>query len=212
MDSSFSRRLCSSQAIRGARRGVRLASWYAANVFRVGERESQELQIKKLQAVVPGTYEKLEVDAEFVCEAGSVQYVARGTDEAGAAFTAIVAQASYAPENPDNNMAMPTYQIWFDADGTVRTANMLAGHFYEAFPMDDDHLAAYFGVAVVTGEEFDDFEGGLIADAPDYILTSASATFPDTVTSATPGGNDTSRSVRNCFITAARYYARVIAE
>jgi hypothetical protein len=63
----------------------------------------------------------------------------------------------------------------------------------------------------ITGEEFDAFEDGLITDAPEYILTSATQAFPDTVTGATPGGNDTSLSVRNCFITAARYYAQVIA-
>ena len=191
--------------------GVQLASWYAANVFRVGERESQDIQLKKLAAAVPGTYEKLDVDAGFACDAGSVQYAAAGTDESGAAFTAIVAQASFTPENPDNNMAMPTYQIWFDAEGTVIHANMLSGHFYEAFPMDEEKLAAYCGTRIVTGEEFDSFEGGLISDAPEYILTSASSAFPDTVTGATPAGNDTSLAVRCCFITAARYYAQVIA-
>ncbi|MBR1821066.1 MAG: FMN-binding protein [Clostridia bacterium] len=192
--------------------GVQLASWYAANVFRVGERESQDIQLKKLQAVVPGTYEKVEVDEDFACDAGSVQYVATGADESGAAVTAVVAQASFTPENPDNNMAMPTYQIWLDGDGAVIRANMLSGHFYEAFPMDADKLEAYYGTVIVTGEEFDAFEGGLISEAPEYILTSASAAFPDTVTGATPAGNDTSLSVRNCFITAARYYAQVIAK
>ena len=192
--------------------GVQLASWYAANVFRVGDRESQDIQLKKLQAEVPGEYEKLDVDAGFACDAGSIQYAAKGVDETGAEFTAVVAQASFTPENPDNNMAMPTYHIWFDAEGTVFKANMLAGHFYEAFPMDDETLAAYYGVTVATGEEYDGFEAGLITEAPEYILTSASAAFPDTVTGATPGGNDTSLAVRNCFIAAARYYAQVIAE
>ena len=191
--------------------GVQLASWYAANVFRVGERESQDIQLKKLALVVPGTYEKLDVDESFACDAGKVQYVASGVDESGAAFTAIIAQAAFTPANPDNNMAMPTYQIWFDGNGVVFMADMLSGHFYEAYPMADDKLAAYYGVAVSTGEEFDAFEDGLITDAPEYILTSATQAFPDTVTGATPGGNDTSLSVRNCFITAARYYAQVIA-
>ena len=193
--------------------GVQAASWYAANVFRIGERETQDIQIKKLQAVVPGTYEKLEIDGTFAADTGSVQYAARGTDENGKTFHAVVAEAAFTPEDPMNNMAMPVYQIWIrDEDRTVFQARMLAGHFYEAFPMDEEKLAAYFGIPLLTGHEYDSFESGLITDAPEFILTSATQAFPDTATGATPGGNDTSRSVRSCFITAARYYAEILAK
>ncbi len=190
--------------------GVQTACWYAANVYRLGEREVQDIQLKKLQAVVPGTYEKLDVNSEFACDAGVVQYAARGVDADGKAFCAIIAQAAFTPANPDNNMAMPTYQIWFGEDGAVFRANMLAGHFYEAFPMPEEKLAAYYGIPVVTGSEFDLFAEGLVTDSPEFVLTSATMAFPDTRTGATVDGNDTSLSVRNCFITAARYYAACI--
>ena len=224
LDSAYNGRLASStftaDAVTGATfssnavlYGVQAASWYAANVFRIGERESQDIQIKKLQAAVPGTYEKLEIDGAFAAETGSVQYAARGTDENGKAFHAIVVQASFTPADPMNNMAMPVYQIWIrDEDRTVFQARMLAGHFYEAFPMDEEKLQAYMGIPLLTGHEYDGFDSGLITDAPEFILTSATQAFPDTATGATPGGNDTSLSVRNCFITAARYYAEVIAK
>lgn len=192
--------------------GVQAASWYAANVFRVGEREAQDIQIKKLQAVVPGTYEKLDVDASFTSETGTVQYAAKGTDAQGNAFYAVNVLASFTPADPANDMAMPTYQVWIrEADGMVFMANMLAGHFYEAFPMDEARLQSYYGVAIKTGTEFDTFVDGLITDAPEYILTSATQAFPDTLTGATPQGNDTSLAVRNCFITAAQYYAQILA-
>ena len=193
--------------------GVQTAAYYAANVFRIGEREAQDIQIKKLQAVVPGTYEKEEVDPSFACEYGVVQYAARGTDEQGVSFHALVVQAVFTPQDPANNMAMPVYQIWIgDADGAVFQARMLAGHFYEAFPMDEQKLLAYRGIPLKTGTEYDAFEGGLITDAEEYILTSATMAFPDTLTGATAAGNDTSLSVRNCFITAARYYVQIIAK
>ncbi len=191
--------------------GVQTACYYAANVYRLGEREVQDIQLKKLAAVVPGEYEKLEVDPSFACEQGRVLYAARGTDAEGRAFHAVIAEAAFTPSDPNNNMAMPVYQIWFlDGDHTVFMANMLSGHFYEAFPMDADKLAAYFGMPLETGAEFDSFAGGLITDADEYVLTSATKAFPDTATGATVDGNDTSLSVRNCFITAARYYAQCI--
>lgn len=193
--------------------GVQTACYYAANVFRLGEREVQDIQIKKLQAVVPGQYEKLEIDPSFTANTGLIQYAAKGVDENGASFHAIIAEAAFTPANPENNMAMPVYQIWIrDEDRTVFQARMLAGHFYEAFPMEGEKLQAYFGVPIQTGHEFDDFAGGLITEAPEYILTSATQAFADTPTGATPGGNDTSLSVRNCFITAARYYAEILAK
>ena len=192
--------------------GVQAACWYAANVYRLGEREVQDVQLKKFASVVPGTYDKLEIDPSFACVAGTVQYAAKGTDADGSGFYAIVAEAAFSPADPNNNMAMPVYQIWI-ADGSraVFCARMLSGHFYEAFPMADAQLAAYFGTPIEDGTEFDAFAGGLITDAPEYILTSATKAFPDTVTGATPGGNDTSLAVRNCFITAARYYAECLA-
>ena len=193
--------------------GVQTACWYAANVYRLGEREVQDIQLKKLASIVPGTYEKLDVDLTFICDEGSVQYAARGTDESGNAFYAVITQAAYTPSNPDNNMAMPTYQIWISAgDGKVFMANMLAGHFYEAFPMPADKLAAYYGIPLASGEEYDFFADGLVTDAEEYTLTSATQAFPDTKTGATAEGNDTSLSVRNCFITAARYYVQVLKD
>ena len=66
--------------------GVQAASWYAANVFRVGERDAQDIQLKKLASVVPGTYEKIEIDPEFTTDTGVIQYAAKGTDEAGRSF------------------------------------------------------------------------------------------------------------------------------
>ena len=193
--------------------GVQTACYYAANVFRLGEREVQDIQLKKLSAVIPGTYEKLEIDPAFSCSSGTVQYAAKGTDAAGHVFHAIVAEAAFAPSDPNNNMAMPVYQIWIrDDERSVFCARMLAGHFYEAFPMADDRLAAYYGTVILNGTEFDSFPGGLITDAPEFILTSATKAFPDTLTGATPEGNDTSLAVRNCFITAARYYAECLAD
>ncbi len=192
--------------------GVQTACYYAANVFRLGEREVQDIQLKKLAQALPGEYEKLDVDPAFVSDTGTVQYAARGVDSEGNALYAIVTQAIFTPKNPENNMAMPTYQIFIRAsDRAVCHANMLAGHFYEAFPMTDEKLAAYYGIPLRTGEEFDFFAEGLISDAPEYVLTSATNAFADTRTGATPEGNDTSLSVRNCFITAAQYFVRVLA-
>lgn len=193
--------------------GIRSASWYAANVFRIGERESKDVELKQIEAFYPGTYEKLEVDAHFSSEYGSILYAAEGTDADGRAFYVLLSQASFTPQDPLNNMASPTYQIWIDRDSSeIFLSHMLSGRFYEGFEMQEEKLLAYSGIPIETGEEFTDFTEGLITDAPEYIVTSATQSFPDTVTGATVEGNDTSLAVRCCMITAAQYYANVLSK
>ena len=89
---------------------------------------------------------------------------------------------------------------------------MLSGRFYEGFAMPEEKLAAYYETPILTGEEFTDYAGGLVCDAPEVIVTSATQSFPDTVTGATLEGNDTSLCVRCCMITAAQYYAQILSK
>ena len=160
-----------------------------------------------MMSVVPGTYEALPVDAAFSSESGEVQYAAAGTTDDGIAFCALLVKSAFVPQNPENNMSAPTYQIWIDtATNRVFAASMLSGRFYEGFEMPDDKLALYNGVEITSADVFSAFTDALVTDAPEYILTSASDSFTDTTTGATPEGNDTSRAVRDCFITAAEYY------
>lgn len=193
--------------------GIRCASWYAANVFRIGERESKDVEIKQMESLYPGTYEKLEVQESFAGSCGKINYAAEGTDESGKSFYVLLAQADFTPADPLNNMAMPVFQIWIDKEtSSIFLSHMLSGRFYEGFEMPEEKLSTYYGVELKTGEEFDDFTEGLVCDAPEYILTSATQSFPDTVTGATVEGNDTSLSVRCCMITAAQYYAQVLSK
>ncbi len=186
---------------------VRLCSNYAANVFGWGEKDSLDLEIKKLMLALPGTYRKLGVDLSFVSEAGEIQYAAEGRTEDGVDFCALVVASKFVPENADNNMTMPIYQIWIDRQSNkVFKANMLAGRFYEGFEMMEDRLASYCAVEITGGDAFDAYTPGLVTDAPEYVVTSATGSFEDAVTGATAQGNDTSRAVRDCFIAAAQYY------
>lgn len=187
--------------------GMRLCGRYASSVYRLGDKDDVDVQIKKLMSVVPGSYEKAAVNASFASDAGEIQYAAKGTTADGRNVAALVVKAAFTPADPLNDMSMPTYQIFIDTDANkVFMASMLAGRFYEGFAMDDARLAAYYDVEIAGADAFDSFDGGLIVDAPEFILTSASQAFPDTTTGATPEGNDTSRSVKNCFVAAAQYY------
>lgn len=187
---------------------VQLAANYAANVFNIGDKNAPDVQLKKLMAELPGIYEKVDVDPAFASPAGRVEYAARGRAEDGKAFAALVVSSLFEPEDANNNMTLPTYQIWIDTStNQVFHARMLTGRFYEGFDMPPGRLEAYYGVDVSNENAYDGFTPGLITDAPDYVVTSATASFPDTETGSTPNGNDTSRAVRNCFIAAAQYYA-----
>lgn len=190
---------------------VRLCSRYAQAVLRLLKEEAQDVQMKKLALVVPGAYEKLELDPAFASEAGSVQYAAKGTTEDGRAFTALVVKSGFVPANPANNMTLPTYQIWIDAaTHEIFHADMLTGQFYEGFAMPQDKLESYYGVALEDAAVFDGWMLGLNTSAPEIVLTSATGSFEDTLTGATPEGNDTTLSVRACFIAAAQYYCGVL--
>lgn len=187
---------------------VQLSANYTANVFKAGETNVTPIEIKRMMLAVPGAYEPLEVDDAFSVPNGEVQYAAKGTTEDGISFCALVVKSGFVPDNPENNMALPVYQIWIDtATDKVFAANLFMGGFYEGFEMPEDKLALYRDVVIADATVFDNFSDALIVDAPEYILTSASGSFADTTTGATPEGNDTSRSVRDCFITAAHYYA-----
>ena len=186
---------------------VRLASYYAAQVFKIGKVETVSIQMKKLMAAVPGSYTEIAVDPSFTSAHGEVQYAATGVTEDGRSFTALIVQSLFVPENPENDMAMPAYQLWIDnATSTVFNANMLSGRFYEGYEMPADKLALYNEIPMTSANVFDDLMDVLVTDAPENILTSASKTFTDTVTGATAVGNDTSRAVKDCFICAAEYY------
>lgn len=190
---------------------VRLCSRYAQAVLRLLKEEMQDVQMKKLALAVPGTYEKLELDAGFKSAAGEVLYAAKGTAEDGCAFTALVVKSGFVPTNPANNMTLPTYQIFIDADThEIFHAEMLTGQFYEGFEMPKLKLESYYGVPITDADVFDDWMHGLNTDAPEIILTSATGSFEDTLTGATPQGNDTTLSVRDCFIAAAQYYCTVL--
>jgi len=190
---------------------VRLCSRYAQAVLRLVKEDAQDVQMKKLALVLPGEYEKLDVDAAFASEAGTIQYAAKGTAQDGRAFVALVVRSGFVPGNLANNMTLPTYQIFIDAaTHEIFMANMLTGQFYEGFAMAQDKLESYYGVALETGHEFDSYMLGLTTDAPEIVLTSATGSFEDTLTGATPEGNDTTRSVRDCFIAAAQYYCTVV--
>lgn len=190
---------------------VRLCSRYAQAVLRLVKEETQDVQMKKLALTLPGQYEKLDVDAAFASEAGSIQYAAKGTAQDGRAFAALVVKSGFVPGNPANNMTLPTYQIFIDtATHEIFLANMLTGQFYEGFAMPQDKLESYYGVALETGSEFDSYMHGLTTDAPEIVLSSATGSFEDTLTGATPQGNDTTLSVRACMIAAAQYYCQVI--
>lgn len=190
---------------------VRLCSRYAQAVLRLLKEEAQDVQMKKLALVLPGAYEKLELDAAFASEAGTVQYAAKGTAEDGRTFVALVVKSGFVPGNPANNMTLPTYQIWIDAaTHEIFLADMLTGQFYEGFEMPKDKLESYYGVALESADVFDSWMLGLNTSAPEIVLTSATGSFEDTLTGATPQGNDTTLSVRACFIAAAQYYCSVI--
>jgi len=190
---------------------VRLCSRYAQAVLRLVKEEAQDVQMKKLALTLPGQYEKLDVDAAFASEAGSIQYAAKGTAQDGRAFYALVVKSGFVPGNPANNMTLPTYQIFIDtATHEIFLANMLTGQFYEGFAMPQDKLESYYGVALETGSEFDSYMHGLTTDAPEIVLSSATGSFEDTLTGATPQGNDTTLSVRACMIAAAQYYCQKI--
>lgn len=190
---------------------VRLCSRYAQAVLRLLKEEAQDVQMKKLALVVPGTYEKLELDAAFESAAGTVQYAAKGTTGDGRAFTALVVRSGFVPGNPANNMTLPTYQIWIDAaTHEIFMADMLTGQFYEGFEMPQDKLESYYGVALESADVFDSYMLGLNTSAPEIVLTSATGSFEDTLTGATPQGNDTTLSVRACFIAAAQYYCSAV--
>lgn len=190
---------------------VRLCANYAANVFGWGEKNDVDIQMKKLMAVVPGSYEKAEIDGSFTSAAGKIQYAAQGKTAQGIDFFALVVGSCFVPENADNNMSMPIYQIWIDrATNRAFAANMLAGRFYEGFEMPPEKLAAYFEVVISQGDVFDTYTPGLVTDAPEYVVTSATGSFEDAITGATAQGNDTSLAVRNCFIAAAQYYCACV--
>ena len=186
---------------------VRLCSNYSANVFKAGEKNDVPVEIKRMMAIVPGEYTPVEVDASFSSESGEVQYAAAGTTADGVPFCALIVRSAFVPQNPENNMVAPTYQLWIDtATNKIFAASMLSGRFYEGFEMPADKLALYNDVEIAAADAFDAFTDGLITDAPVDVLTSATGAFADTMTGATPEGNDTSRAVRNCFIVAAQYY------
>ncbi|HSK69470.1 MAG TPA: FMN-binding protein, partial [Candidatus Limnocylindria bacterium] len=186
---------------------VQAAANYAAGALRIGDADAPDPQMKQLMAQVPGTYEKMAVDTAFASAHGTALYAARGQAQDGAPFVALVVRSSFVPEDPFNNMAMPTSQIWINPDtGRVLRAAMVSGRFYDGFAMPPQRLEAYYGVDITDASVFDGFEAGLVTDAPEFVVSTATASFPDTLTGATPGGNDTSRAVRACFITAAQYY------
>lgn len=186
---------------------VRLSSNYSANVFKAGEKNDVPVEIKRMMTVVPGEYAPVEVDASFASESGEVLYAAAGTTADGVPFCALTVRSTFVPQNPQNNMAMPTYQLWIDTTtNKVFAAHMLNGHFYEGFEMPEDKLVLYYDVEIAAADAFDAFTDALVTDAPIDTLTSATGSFEDTVTGATPEGNDTSRAIKNCFIAAAQYY------
>lgn len=186
---------------------VRLCSNYSANVFKAGEKNDVPVEIKRMMNIVPGEYTPVEVDASFSSKSGEVQYAATGTTVDGVPFYALIVKSAFVPQNPENNMAAPTYQLWIDTTtNKVFAASMLSGRFYEGFEMPEDKLMLYYDVEIAAANAFDAFMDGLVTDAPVDVLTSATGSFADTTTGATPEGNDTSRAIRDCFIVAAQYY------
>ena len=201
---------------------VRTAAYYAAQAYGL-RADTGDAELAAFEALYPAAYTAIPYEGLVDAAIGTVLYAGKGAAPDG---TEVLAMKVIGKKDLDFKGAGPGFESGEPGPYTMIIIADLATHQVTAwqvvadgtnmpkfFTVPDDVIDSYKQVAITDGEVFDAFFDGLVT-AMEYeleesweyggmVITGTSILY----TGATQSGTFSSQMVRQCFKTAARFYA-----